>query len=337
VKRPRTYAAAGVSLARANHFLKAIKPLVRLTRRPGALGEIGGFGGIFDVRQALPAGRNRQPLLVSSTDGVGTKLALARLVDRYEGLGIDLVAMNANDVVCTGAEPWFFLDYVATGRVDPDVLVAILRGIVRGCCEARCALIGGETAEMPLVYRRGEFDLAGFCVGAVTKERLITGRAIRPGDVLIGLASSGLHSNGYTLVQRVLSKVQLRRWAAELLTPTRLYVMPALTLIQRVPVHGLAHITGGAFQEKLGRILPAGTAARIRRGAWQVPEIFQRVQRAGHLTDREMYRTFNMGIGMIAVVPPAAVGRALQTLKRAGVPAWPIGTVGRGAREVVVA
>ena len=337
MKRPRSYAEAGVSLARADHFLKAIKPLVRLTRRPGQLGEIGGFGGVFDVRQALPAGRHGRPLLVSSTDGVGTKLALARLAGQYEGLGIDLVAMNANDVVCTGAEPWFFLDYIATGRVDPDVLVAVLRGIVRGCCEAHCALVGGETAEMPLVYRRGEFDLAGFCVGAVAKERLITGRAIRPGDALIGLASSGLHSNGYTLVQRVVSKAQLRRWAPELLTPTRIYVTPVLTLIQRVPVHGLAHITGGAFQEKLGRILPAGTAARVRRGAWPVPEIFRRVQRAGHLSDREMYRTFNMGIGMIAVVPPAAVARGLQTLKRLGVPAWPIGTIGRGAREVVVA
>lgn len=331
-RRPRSYTAAGVSLSRADRFLAAIKPLVRLTRRPGQLGQIGGFGGIFDLRAAAPG--HDGLLLVSSTDGVGTKLALARRAGRYEGLGVDLVAMNANDIVCTGAEPWFFLDYIAAGRVDPEVLVAVMRGVVRGCCEARCALVGGETAEMPLVYGRGEFDLAGFCVGAVPKHRLITGAAIRPGDVVIGLASSGFHANGYTLLQRALPKAWLTRWAAALLTPTRIYVAPILALLKRVPVRGIAHITGGAFAQKLGRILPAGTAAVLQRGSWPVPALFTRVQRAGRLADAEMYRTFNMGIGMAVIVPPSSVAKAQQVLRRSGVASWVIGEIVRGHREV---
>lgn len=328
--RPRSYAQAGVGLARATRFLEAIKPLVRLTRRPGSLGSIGGFGGLFDLRRAT----GRDLLLVSSADGVGTKLALARRVGRYEGLGVDLVAMNVNDVLCTGAEPWFFLDYLATGRIDPEVLVEILRGVVRGCCEAHCALVGGETAEMPLVYRDGGFDLAGFCVGAVPRDRLITGTAIRPGDRVLGLASNGLHANGFTLVQRVLSWTQQRRWASELLKPTRIYVTPVLALLKQVRVHGLAHITGGAFREKLGRILPAGTAARLARRAWPVPKVFWQIQGAGGIVDAEMYRTFNMGIGMVVVVRPADVGGAQRILQRAGVANWVIGDIVRGHREV---
>lgn len=331
-RRPRRYAAAGVSLARAGRFLAAIKPLVRLTHRPGQLGTIGGFGGIFDLRAAAP--KRDGLLLVSSTDGVGTKLVLARRAGRYEGLGVDLVAMNANDVVCTGAEPWFFLDYIAAGRIEPDVLVAIMRGVVRGCCEARCALVGGETAEMPLVYAKDEFDVAGFCVGAVPRRRLITGKAIRPGDVVLGLASSGLHANGFTLVQRALPPAFLTRWAAALLTPTRIYVAPVLALLARVPVHGIAHITGGAFREKLGRILPRGAAALLRRGSWPVPALFTRVQRAGRIPSAEMYRTFNMGIGMTVVVPPASVAKAQSVLRRAGVASWAIGEIVRGRREV---
>lgn len=328
MKRPRSYAVAGVSLARADRFLRAIKPLVRLTRRPGAVGTIGGFGGFFD------AGGKR--LLVSSTDGVGTKLVLARRVGRYEGLGVDLVAMNVNDVVCTGAEPWFFLDYVAAGRIEPKVLAAILRGMVRGCVEARCALAGGETAEMPLVYDKGAFDLAGFCVGAVSKRRLITGAAIRPGDLVVGLASSGLHANGFTLVQRALSVAQQRRWATDLLRPTRIYVKPILALVRRLPVHGIAHITGGAFLEKLGRILPAGTAARLKRARWPVPPIFWRIQQAGRIPESEMYRTFNMGVGMVVVVPPRSVAAAQRLLRRHGVASWVIGEIARG-RGVTIA
>ena len=329
---PKTYAAAGVSVARAERFLAAIRPLVRRTRRPGFGGTIGGFGGVFDLQAAS---RGRGPLLlVSSTDGVGTKLVLARRVGRYEGLGVDLVAMNVNDVVCSGAEPWWFLDYLATGRIEPSVLVAIVRGVVRGCRQARCALIGGETAEMPLVYRRGECDLAGFCVGAVPRYRVVTGAAIRPGDVVIGLGSSGLHANGFTLVQRVMSPAQQRRWATTLLTPTRIYVAPVLALAQRVPVHGLAHITGGAFREKLGRILPAGTAARLVWGRWPVPAIFRRVQAAGGIADEEMSRTFNMGVGMVVVVPRGAEAAALRWLRRLRVPAWAIGTIVAGRREV---
>ncbi|MBI4227651.1 MAG: phosphoribosylformylglycinamidine cyclo-ligase [Candidatus Omnitrophica bacterium] len=338
-RRPH-YAGAGVSLARAGRFLRAIEPLVRLTRRPGQVGAIGGFGGVFDPRLAYrQAGAARRGasadlLLVSSTDGVGTKLALARRIGRYDGLGVDLVAMNVNDVVCTGAEPWFFLDYLATGRIDQAILIAIMRGVVRGCCEARCALVGGETAEMPLVYRRGEFDLAGFCVGAVSRRRMITGAAIRPGDAAIGLASTGFHANGYTLIQRVLSPAQQRQWAAPLLAPTKIYVAPILALLKRAPVHGIAHITGGAFQEKLGRILPAGTAARLARGSWPVPAIFRRVQRAGGLAEDEMYRTFNMGIGMIVVVPPTAAARTLGVLHGQRVAAWRIGTIEKGRGKI---
>lgn len=339
-KRPADYAGAGVSLARADRFLKAIKPLVRMTRRPGQLGSIGGFGGLFDPRPACRQAGVAPPffgdrLLVSSTDGVGTKLVLARRLGRYDGLGVDLVAMNVNDVVCTGAEPWFFLDYIATGRIDPDALVAVMRGVVRGCCEARCALVGGETAEMPLVYRRGEFDLAGFCVGAVSRRRMITGEAIRPGDAVVGLASSGFHANGYTLIQRVLTPAQQQAWGAELLVPTRVYVAPILALIKQAPARGIAHITGGAFQEKLGRILPAGTAARLVRASWPVPSIIRRVQRAGGLADDEMYKTFNMGIGMIVVVPPGAAAKTLAVLKRQKVEAWRIGTIERGHRTII--
>ncbi|MBI4314046.1 MAG: phosphoribosylformylglycinamidine cyclo-ligase [Candidatus Omnitrophica bacterium] len=321
------YAQAGVSLARAGHFLKAIKPLVSLTRRPGQLGSIGGFGGIFDLRQAGP---RKGSLLVSSTDGVGTKLVLARRLKKYEGLGVDLVAMNVNDVICTGAEPLFFLDYIATGRIDPEVLVGVMRGVVRGCVDAHCALVGGETAEMPLVYKPGEFDLAGFCVGVVEKSKMITGRKIRPGDRLIGLASSGFHSNGYALIQKVLSPAQQQRWGDELLKPTRIYAAPILALLRKINVHGIAHITGGSFREKLGRILPKDTAAFIKTSSWPVAPIFRRVQEAGDLSDVEMYKTFNMGIGMILVVPESQVNAVLKILRRQELPAWVIGEIKRG-------
>lgn len=328
MKKATTYAQAGVSLARADHFLKSIKPLIAMTKRPGQLGTIGGFGGIFDLRQAGP--KSKGSLLVSSTDGVGTKLALARRLGNYEGLGVDLVAMNVNDVICTGAEPLFFLDYIATGRIDSNVLVSVMRGVVKGCAQARCALVGGETAEMPLVYRPGEFDLAGFCVGVVDRSRVVSGKKIRPGDQLIGLASSGFHSNGYALVQKVLSNAQIRRWADDLLKPTRIYVVPILSLIRSVPVRGISHITGGSFREKLGRILPTGTAAHIDRSSWTPPPIFQRVQAAGKLSDAEMYKTFNMGIGMIVAVPAAQTSAALKILRQQKVPARVIGEIRRG-------
>lgn len=327
-----TYREAGVDVRGAGRFIGQIAPLARLTRRPGLLKGLGGFGGLFELGGAAGKGA----ILVASADGVGTKLKLARKAGWYMPLGVDLVAMNVNDILCTGAEPLFFLDYIATGKLDTKVMVEIVRGIVRGCVESHCVLLGGETAQMPLVYGAGEFDLAGFAVGVVDKKSLVTGQRIRPGQAVLGLASSGIHSNGFTLVQKALSESQQRRWARDLLKPTRIYVRPVLELLRAgAPVHGIAHITGGSFEEKLARILPAGMGACLCKQSWPVPAIFRRVQAAG-VSEREMYRTFNMGVGMALILPPASVARARRLLKRHGVASWVIGEVFRGKREVCI-
>ncbi len=331
-ERSATYSQAGVNIAAAGRFIRTIQPLARLTRRPGLVRGIGGFGGLFSL-SSLPY---RDPVLVASADGVGTKLKLARAAGWYTPLGVDLVAMNVNDILCTGAEPLFFLDYIAAGRLDPTVLVNVVRGIVRGCVESHCVLLGGETAQMGLLYRPGDFDLAGFAVGAVDRQRLITGEAIRPGDRLLGLASSGLHANGFTLVQKALSATRQKRMHRELLKPTRIYVRPVLGLLRRrAPVRGIAHITGGSFREKLGRILPAHTAARLRRKSWPVPAIFRKVQAAG-VSEGEMYRTFNMGVGMVVMVPAQAVSKTRKLLARSGLSSWPIGQVTKGRKGVQI-
>ena len=328
--RSTTYRQAGVDIAGAGRFIQAIQPLARLTRRAGLVRGIGGFGGLFALK---PLGY-RNPVLVASADGVGTKLKLAQRAGWYTPLGIDLVAMNVNDILCAGAEPLFFLDYIASGKLDPKVLMEVVRGVVRGCVESHCVLLGGETAQMALAYKPGDFDLAGFAVGIVEKSRVVTGETIRPGDALLGLASNGIHSNGFTLVQKVLSAAEQKRWARELLKPTRIYVREVLDLLRRrAPVKGIAHITGGSFREKLVRILPEGIAAVLEKRRWPVPPVFRRIQAAG-VSEEEMVRTFNMGIGMVLALPPRAVSRTQRALKRHGLASWFIGETEKGRREV---
>lgn len=328
-----TYKGSGVDVDKAGALKERIKLLARRSFVPGVLRDIGGFGSFF----ALPSGSYRQPVLVSSTDGVGTKLKIAFLSGRHDTVGIDLVAMNVNDILCTGARPLFFLDYIACGRLAPQVLFTVVKGITAGCVQSGCALIGGETAEMPSFYSAGEYDLAGFCVGVVEKKDIIDGARIRPGDLLVGVASSGLHSNGYSLVHRALSAAQIRRYCRELLVPTRIYVRPVLELLKRLPgaVSGIAHITGGSFYNKVSRILPSGVEAVIRRSSWEVPQIFRLIQDKGRVTEEEMYRTFNMGVGLVLMLRPRSVAGARSLLARHGLKTWVIGRVCRGRKQTV--
>ncbi len=332
MKRSTTYRQAGVDIRGAGRFVGALQPLARMTRRPGLLKGIGGFGGLFQ----LGAWGRPDTVLVASADGVGTKLKLAQRAGLFSPLGIDLVAMNVNDLLCTGAEPLLFLDYIAAGKLDPRIMLEIVRGVVRGCVESHCVLLGGETAQMPLVYRPGDFDLAGFAVGVVAKKNWIKPERVKPGDVILGLASNGIHSNGFTLVQKALAVSEQKRRAKELLKPTRIYVRPVLDLLRaRIPLHGIAHITGGSFAEKVVRVLPPGASARLRKKSWPVPDVFRRIQSAG-VPEAEMYRTFNMGVGMALVLSRGAVSRARQRLRRFGLRHWVIGEITRGNREVVL-
>ncbi len=331
-----TYKDAGVDVEAGERFVRKIAPLARSVSRPEVIGGLGGFAGLF----ALRANRWKSPVLVSGTDGVGTKLKIAFMAGRHDTVGIDLVAMCVNDIVVTGAEPLFFLDYFATGKLALDQSVAVIRGIAAGCRQAGCALIGGETAEMPSFYPPGEYDLAGFAVGVVERSKIIDGRKIRPGHVLIGLASSGLHSNGFSMVRAVLRKMNLTmkdHWKATkqqlgdvLLTPTRIYVKAVLQATASLRLLGVAHITGGGITGNLPRILPAGCAAEVQRRAWKVPAIFPFVQEGGEISDDEMYRTFNMGIGMIWVVPKAEAPAALALLVKCRQPATVIGRIVAG-------
>lgn len=331
-----TYRQAGVDIDAGNEFVRRIKPLVRSTFRPEVLGDVGGFGGLF----GLPAGRFKEPVLVSGTDGVGTKLRVAFMMNRHDTIGIDLVAMCVNDVVVCGAEPLFFLDYFATGKLALPVAEAVIKGLAEGCKQAGCALIGGETAEMPSFYADGEYDLAGFAVGVVERARLIDGRGIVPGDVIIGLASSGLHSNGYSLARRLLfeqagldvhAKVgNLTRSLGEiLLTPTRIYVKTILSLLEhpRIRIKGIAHVTGGGLSENIPRILPEGCRARIDTTSWQVPPIFELIRQKGGVEAQEMYRVFNMGIGMALVVSAEDAQALLVKERRLGEDAFRIGAI----------
>jgi len=326
-----TYKDAGVDIDRADAYIRRIKPLLARTTRPEVLGGVGGFGGLFRPRlKGL-----RDPVLVSSTDGVGTKLMVADLIGRYDTVGIDLVAMCVNDVAVTGAEPLFFLDYIACGRLDDDQLVDLMKGITKGCREAGCALIGGETAEMPGMYEPGRVDLAGFCVGLVDRGRIIDGSACRPGDRLIGLASSGLHSNGYSLVRKILSPEEIKGpLARDVLRPTRIYVRSLLAAGRRVRLRALAHITGGGFIDNIPRVLPKGVGVRIHRGSWPVPSIFGKLRKKGGVSDLEMHRTFNMGIGLVAVTAARSAGRAIDVFRELGEKAFPIGELIEGNGEV---
>jgi phosphoribosylformylglycinamidine cyclo-ligase len=330
--RPATYAQAGVSIAAGNALVSAIAPLVRATRRPGADAEIGGFGGMFDPKAA----GFTDPLLVAATDGVGTKLRLAIDSGRHDGIGQDLVAMCVNDLIVQGAEPLFFLDYFATGRLDPGVAEQVVAGIARACAAAGCALIGGETAEMPGHYAEGDYDLAGFAVGAVERDQLLTGDRVAPGDVLVGIASSGAHSNGYSLIRKLVAQHDLsapapfdpsRPLIDALLAPTRLYVASLLPLLRAGRIHALAHITGGGLLENIPRVLPTGARAVIDPGQWPLPPLFQWLQELGHMEPAELARTFNCGIGMVLAVPPAEVDAIIADLAAAGEAATAIGDI----------
>jgi len=329
-----SYRTAGVDIDAGNRLVDRIRPLAARTLRPGVLAGIGGFGALFE----LPLERLRQPVLVSSTDGVGTKLRLALALGRHDTIGIDLVAMCVNDIVVSGAEPLFFLDYYATGRLEVESAAQVIQGIARGCELAGAALVGGETAEMPGMYSGADYDLAGFCVGLVEKERLIDGSRVQPGDVLIGLASSGPHSNGYSLIRKILeldgatldSPFGDSTLGEVLLEPTRIYVKPLLTLLAQVEVNALAHITGGGLPENLPRVLPAGTRAFIDTTSWRRPAIFDWLQSRGGVADAEMWRTFNCGVGMVVCVAAAARDRALELLGAAGEAAFVIGHIEAG-------
>lgn len=320
-----TYKKAGVDIDSGNSFVKAIKPFTK---------GIGGFGALYK----LEGRKYREPYLVSSTDGVGTKLKVAFLCGKHDTVGIDLVGMSVNDVICSGAEPLFFLDYIATGRIKKEVLTEVVKGIAAGCREAGCSLIGGETAEMPGFYKEGEYDIAGFCVGAVDKKNIIDGSRIKAGDLIIGLESNGLHSNGFSLVRKVFSERELKGMAKEVLKPTRIYVKPVLSLLsaKRKAIKGIAHITGGAFYDKIGRILPDNIDAFIYKGAWPIPEIFRLIQNKGNITDKEMYRAFNMGIGMALIVERGLAKDIIAWLSRMKMKSPVIGEIVRGNKEVEI-
>ncbi len=336
---PLTYRDAGVDIEAGESLVERIKPLVQKTQRPECLGNIGGFGGLFE----LPIDRYRRPVLVSGTDGVGTKLKLAVILDRHDTIGIDLVAMCVNDVLVLGAEPLYFLDYFATGRLSPEHAQSVIAGIATGCEAAGAALIGGETAEMPGMYSSGDYDLAGFCVGVVEKDQIIDGSHIRAGDQVLGLASSGLHSNGYSLARAVLERshttldnpIGETTLGEALLAPTRIYVRPILALLKTMPIHGIAHITGGGLPGNIPRILPGDCNCRINATAWPRPEIFQWLQSEGSIDDTEMLRTFNCGIGLVIIVPSDTAAQAHEMLEASGETVYRLGEVQTGGRGIV--
>lgn len=326
-----SYGDAGVSIERGNELVERIKSVVTASARPGVMGGLGGFGALFDI-----AGLGyRHPVLVSGTDGVGTKIKLAAAVGKHDTIGIDLVAMCANDLLVQGAEPLFFLDYYVCERLDVDIAEQVIRGITRGCELAGCALVGGETAEHPGAFPSGEYDLAGFCVGIVEKDRIIDGSGISAGDSIIGLASSGAHSNGYSLIRKVLKDsgtaltdaFEDSTFAQVLLEPTRIYVKPVLELLKQEPLKGIAHITGGGLLENIPRVIPAGLGATIDCGTWQWPPIFSWLKSRGNIETNEMYRTFNCGVGMVLVTAVADVEAAVDNLKAMGLYAWPMGMI----------
>jgi len=331
---PLSYRDAGVDIDAGDALVEAIKPYAKRTLRPEVLAGIGGFGALCRIPK-----KYRQPVLVSGTDGVGTKLKLAFAFGRHDTVGIDLVAMSVNDVLVQGAEPLFFLDYFACGKLDNRVAAAVVKGIARGCELAGCALIGGETAEMPGMYPAGEYDLAGFCVGVVEKKRIITGRSIRPGDVLLGLASSGAHANGYSLIRRILERdAPDAAMTDAIMQPTRIYVKPILKLLRSVSVKGLAHITGGGLVGNVPRVLPRRTRAVIDARAWPRPALFDWLQRKGAVAEAEMHRVFNCGIGMVAVVAAGNARRAASRLRALGETVYEIGVIEKatGAPEAVI-
>ncbi|WP_340622189.1 phosphoribosylformylglycinamidine cyclo-ligase [Xenorhabdus siamensis] len=342
-KTSLSYKDAGVDIDAGNALVNRIKGVVKQTRRPEVMGGLGGFGALC----ALPQ-KYREPILVSGTDGVGTKLRLAMDLKRHDTIGIDLVAMCVNDLVVQGAEPLFFLDYYATGKLDVDTASSVITGIAEGCKQAGCALVGGETAEMPGMYHGEDYDVAGFCVGVVEKSEIIDGSQVQVGDALIALASSGPHSNGYSLIRKILevsqtnpetTKLDDKPLADHLLAPTRIYVKPLLELIENVEIHAISHLTGGGFWENIPRVLPENMQARIEGTSWQWPAIFKWLQQAGNVSDHEMYRTFNCGVGMIIALPQSQAKQAIECLNTAGENAWQIGSItelGHNEQQVII-
>lgn len=331
-----SYRDAGVDIEAGDALVDAIKPFARRTMREGVLGGIGGFGALFEISK-----KYREPVLVSGTDGVGTKLKLAFQLNRHDTVGIDLVAMSVNDILVQGAEPLFFLDYFACGKLDVKTAADVIKGVAAGCEQAGCALIGGETAEMPSMYPDGEYDLAGFAVGAVEKSEIIDGRKIAPGDVVIGLASSGIHSNGYSLVRKIIdvTKPDLnadfdgRSLADALMAPTRIYVKPLLSLMADVEVRGMAHITGGGLVENIPRVLQDHLTAVLKKDAWNMPPLFGWLQKHGHVVEEEMHRVFNCGIGMVVIVSPENADKAISRLNASGETAYLIGEIRQRAGD----
>lgn len=332
--KPITYKDAGVDIDAGNQFVSQIKPLVKETSRPEVLTDIGGFGGLF----SLNSSKYKRPTLVAATDGVGTKLKIAFMLNQHDSVGIDLVAMCVNDIIVQGAEPLFFLDYLATAKLDPEQAVAVVRGITEGCKQANCALLGGETAEMPGMYSADEYDLAGFAVGVVDNDKIIDGSTIKKGDQIIGIASSGLHSNGFSLARKVFIDTLgldlnsqpndlTQSLGAELLTPTRIYVKAILNLLRDFNIKGIAHITGGGLLENIPRILPQQCKAVIQRNSWEKPAIFEMLRLGGHIEEEEMYRTFNYGIGMTLVVSPQETEDVIDRLAALGEQACIIGEI----------
>jgi phosphoribosylformylglycinamidine cyclo-ligase len=334
MRKPLSYRDAGVDIDAGDALVEAIKPFARRTMRPEVLAGIGGFGALC----AIPK-KYRQPVLVSGTDGVGTKLKLAFALNRHDTVGIDLVAMSVNDVLVQGAEPLFFLDYFACGKLDNKVAAEVVKGIARGCELAGCALIGGETAEMPGMYPEGEYDLAGFCVGVVEKKKILSGRSIKPGDVLLGLASSGAHSNGYSLIRKIVERARPEASVLDaLMEPTRIYVKPVLELLEDGLIKGMAHITGGGLVGNVPRMLPKGTKAVIHARSWPRAEVFRWLQAHGGVAEAEMHRVFNCGIGLVLAVSARNAPRAILQLSALGETVYRIGSVekGKGEPEAVV-
>ena len=337
-----TYADAGVDIDAGNYSVQLIKDSVKATYRPEVLGDLGGFGGLF----ALNSGKYKEPVLVSGTDGVGTRLKLAFLLDKHDTIGQDAGAMCVNDILVQGAEPLFFLDYLAVGKLDPEQVAAVVKGVADACKESGCALIGGETAEMNGFYPVGEYDIAGFAVGAVEKSKIITSERVKAGDVLLGLPSSGVHSNGYSLVRKIVFEKKGfkgdevipelgKSIGEELLTPTRLYPKTCLPLIEKFDIHGMVHVTGGGYYENIPRALPDNMGAEINVDAWEVPAIFKLLKEWGNVDWHEMYRTFNMGIGMIIIVSADEAEKVKSFLAEKGETCYTIGTVTEGAHEVI--
>ena len=325
-----TYRDAGVDIDAGDALVERIKPLARRTLRPEVLGGIGGFGALFEISKKF-----KEPVLVSGTDGVGTKLKLAFQLNKHDTVGQDLVAMSVNDILVQGAEPLFFLDYFACGKLDVDTAATVVEGIAKGCELAGCALIGGETAEMPSMYPDGEYDLAGFAVGAVEKSQIITGKTIVPGDAVLGLASSGAHSNGYSLIRKIIERAQPdmnadfhgQPFSHAVLAPTRIYVKPLLALMQAIKVKGMAHITGGGLTENIPRVLPDTVTAVVEQKSWQLPPLFQWLQREGNVADAEMHRVFNCGIGMVVIVAADCQQQAIELLQASGETVYIIGNI----------